>query len=73
VLSMGLGNLSPGPVTTLMLSDPLVATILGVVVLGETLGPAAWLGVALVSAGLVLQGVVLARERPRGAVATAGA
>ena len=73
VLSLGLGNLSPGPVTTLMLSDPLVATILGVVVLGETLGPAAWLGVALVSAGLVLQGVVLARERPRGAVATAGA
>ena len=72
VLSLGLGNLSPGPVTTLMLSDPLVATILGVVVLGETLGPAAWLGVALVSAGLVLQGVVLARERPRGAVATAG-
>lgn len=65
VLSLGLGRLSPGPVTTLMLSDPLVATLLGVVVLGEVLSGTAWVGVALVSAGLVLQGAVLARERPR--------
>lgn len=64
VLSVGLGGLSPGPVTTLMLTDPLVATLLGVAVLGETLSAAAWLGVAIVSAGLVLQAVMLARPRP---------
>ncbi|MFN8622439.1 MAG: EamA family transporter [Chloroflexota bacterium] len=60
VLTVGLRGLSPGPVTTLMLTDPVVATILGVVVLGETLTPVAWLGVALVLAGLVLQTAALA-------------
>lgn len=71
VLSLGLSRLSPGPVTTLMLSDPLVATLLGVVVLGEVLSAVAWVGVVLVFAGLVLQGVVLARERPVAAVPAA--
>jgi DME family drug/metabolite transporter len=70
VLSVGLGTLSPGPVTTLMLTDPLVATLLGVAVLGESLGAAEWLGVALVSAGLVLQTVALARAPRRGRAPT---
>jgi drug/metabolite transporter (DMT)-like permease len=55
-----------------MLTDPLVATLLGVAVLGESLGAAEWLGVALVSAGLVLQAVALARApRPGRAAAPA--
>ncbi len=64
VLSVGLGGLTPGPVTTLMLTDPLVATILGVAVLGEVLTAPEWLGVALVCVGLVLQTAALTR-RPR--------
>jgi drug/metabolite transporter, DME family len=64
-LARGLGPLSPGPVTTLMLSDPLVATLLGVAVLGEAVGSLAWVGLVLVFAGLVVQGMALARERPR--------
>jgi DME family drug/metabolite transporter len=59
----GLRHLPAGPVTTLVLAEPVVATVLGVVVLGETLTPLGWLGAALVLAGLVLQGVVASRGR----------
>lgn len=58
----GIRGLTPAPVTTLMLSDPVVATILGVVVLGETLAPVSVAGVLLVLAGLLLQGVLVARS-----------
>ena len=47
-----------------MLADPVVATFLGVVVLGETLAPVSVLGVLAVLAGLLLQGVLVAREAP---------
>ena len=47
-----------------MLADPVVATILGVVVLGETLAPVAAVGMLLVLAGLLLQGVLVARAAP---------
>jgi drug/metabolite transporter (DMT)-like permease len=46
-------------------STPLVATLLGVFVLGEHLGPAGWAGAALVAVGLGLQGL-----RPLGPVAS---
>ena len=52
----GLAVLPAGPVTTLVLAEPLVATVLGVLVLGERLGPAGWAGCLLVLAGLVLLG-----------------
>ncbi len=58
----GLRHLPAGPVTTLVLAEPVVATFLGVVVLGERLSPVGWLGAALVLAGLVLQGVVSSRD-----------
>lgn len=58
----GLRHLPAGPVTTLVLAEPVVATFLGVVVLGETLAPLGWVGAALVLAGLALQGVVSARR-----------
>jgi DME family drug/metabolite transporter len=64
LLTRGIHGLPPGPVATLMLTDPVVATILGVVVLGEALSPVAGVGVVLVLAGLVLQGLVLARAAP---------
>ena len=64
LLTRGIHGLPPGPVATLMLTDPVVATVLGVVVLGEALSPVAGLGVVLVLAGLVLQGLVLARAAP---------
>ena len=60
----GIRGLRPGPVTTLMLSDQLVATVLGVVVLGETLAPVAVAGVLVVLAGLLLQGALVARGAP---------
>jgi DME family drug/metabolite transporter len=59
----GLRHLPAGPVTTLVLAEPVVATVLGVVVLGETLAPLGWVGAVLVLAGLVLQGVVASRGR----------
>ena len=59
----GLRELQAGPVTTLVLAEPVVATFLGVVVLGERLGLLGWLGASLVLAGLVLQGVVSSRDR----------
>jgi DME family drug/metabolite transporter len=64
LLARGIHGLPPGPAATLMLTDPVVATLLGVVVLGEVLTPVAAIGVVMVLAGLVLQGVVVARATP---------
>jgi DME family drug/metabolite transporter len=58
----GLRHLPAGPVTTLVLAEPVVATILGVVVLGERLPALGWVGAALVLAGLALQGTASARR-----------
>ena len=65
LLTRGIHGLPPGPVATLMLADPVVATVLGVVVLGESLTAVAAVGLVLVLAGLLLQGLVLAREDPQ--------
>ena len=54
---VGLKRLSPGPTATLLLADPLTATILGVWILDESITPIATLGLALVALGLVMQGV----------------
>ena len=59
----GLRVLPTGPVATLVLAEPLVATMLGVLLLGERLDATAWAGAALVAAGLGLQGVVSVRTR----------
>jgi DME family drug/metabolite transporter len=63
----GLAVLPAGPVTTLVLAEPLVATALGVGLLDERLGTAAGAGAALVLAGLALQGTATSR-RPAEAV-----
>lgn len=59
----GLRVLPAGPAATLVLAEPLVATLLGVVVLGEQLGPAGWVGALAVALGLGLQGAASMRAR----------
>jgi DME family drug/metabolite transporter len=57
----GLQVLPAGPTATLGLAEPLVATLLGLLVLGEHLGLAGWVGATLVAVGLGLQGLVSVR------------
>jgi DME family drug/metabolite transporter len=59
----GLRVLPAGPTATLVLMEPLVATLLGVAVLGERLGLAGWIGASLVAVGLGLQGLTTIRSR----------
>jgi DME family drug/metabolite transporter len=54
---VGLKRLSPGPTATLLLADPLTATILGIWLLNESITPLATLGLAFVAIGLVMQGI----------------
>ena len=63
----GLAILPAGPVTTLVLAEPLVATLLGVSLLDERLAPVGLTGAALVLAGLALQGLA-ASPRPTNTV-----
>ena len=58
----GLAVLPAGPVTTLVLAEPLVATALGVALLDERLAGLGVAGAALVLAGLVLQGAAAGRR-----------
>ena len=59
----GLNVLEAGAVATLVLAEPLVATLLGVLVLGERFDLAGLVGAALITAGLVIQGVVSSRAQ----------
>ena len=58
-----LATLQPAPVATLSLAEPLVASLLGVLLLGERLGAAGGTGVALVLAGLAVLAAGAGRER----------
>ncbi len=60
----GLAVLPAAPVTTLVLAEPLVATLLGVTLLHERLPASGIAGATMILVGLVLQGVVASR-RPR--------
>jgi DME family drug/metabolite transporter len=51
----GLARLRPGPTATLTLMDPVVAGLLGVLVLRERPAGAAYVGFALVLVGLGVQ------------------
>ena len=59
---LGMRGMTPGPASTLLLADPLTATVLGVALLGETLTPVAVVGLVLVLVGLVLQAYALRPE-----------
>ncbi len=52
LFGMGLKVLQPGHIATLNLAEPVIATLLGVVVLGEIIGPLGALGCLLVIIGL---------------------
>ncbi|MEX2289266.1 MAG: EamA family transporter [Mycobacteriales bacterium] len=69
----GLSSLQAGPVTTLMLAEPVVATALGITVLGERLSWLGAMGAALVFIGLVVQrrGSAARVPAPEGAPASA--
>jgi DME family drug/metabolite transporter len=58
---VGLQRLSPGPTATLLLADPLTATLLGIFILDETITPIATIGLLFVSIALVWQGVAQSR------------
>ena len=60
--------LGPAPVNTLMLAEPVLATVFGVVLLGEPLTALGIAGLVLVLAGLVIQSVALARSPRRAAI-----
>ena len=64
----GMKGMSPGPAATLLLADPLTATILGMFVLGETITPISFFGLILVLIGLLLQGRALGMK-PTGSAA----
>ena len=59
---LGMRGMTAGPAATLLLADPLTATVLGVLVLGESLTAVAWIGLVLVLVGLVLQARALRPE-----------
>lgn len=52
----GLAVLPAGPVTTLVLAEPVVAAVLGTAALGERTTPLGALGAAGILVGLVVQG-----------------
>ena len=58
----GLRRLRASTATTLALSEPVVATLLALVVLGERLGVVSWVGMALIVLGIVLVAVVERRS-----------
>jgi DME family drug/metabolite transporter len=67
----GLRTVAPGTAATLGLTEPLVATLLGVVVVGERLGPVSWVGAVIVFASLLLMVRLSQQSRPTAAVVDA--
>jgi DME family drug/metabolite transporter len=63
LFGIGLRGIPSSSVTTITLLEPVVATVLAVVVVGERLAPVGWAGFALVLGGLVL--LVSARRGPK--------
>jgi DME family drug/metabolite transporter len=64
LFGLGLKVLQPGHIATLTLFEPAVATILGVVVLGEPLAAVGWVGCLLVIGALALLGIAENRREP---------
>jgi DME family drug/metabolite transporter len=62
LFGMGLRSLQPGHIATLNLAEPVFATLLGVFVLGETLGALGVVGCVLVIVGLGVLGIAESRS-----------
>lgn len=58
----GLAGLPAATAATLALADPVTATVLGSWLLGQALSPLGWVGLAVLFAGLLLQGVWASRR-----------
>jgi drug/metabolite transporter, DME family len=71
LFARGLRHLTPGDTATLTLAEPLTATGLGIIALGERPGAVAAIGAAVVLAGLLVLALPVQRRAPRLAGATA--
>ena len=60
----GLARLGASTATTITLSEPAVAAILAVAIVGETLSPLGWSGLAIIGAALVILAVAPANAPP---------
>ncbi len=70
LFGVGLRALQPGHIATLNLLEPVVATVLAVAVLGETLGASGWVGVMLVVVALAVLGIGSGARRTSSSEAT---
>jgi DME family drug/metabolite transporter len=71
LFARGLRHLTPGETATLTLAEPLTATGLGILALGERPGAIAAIGAGLVLAGLLALALPTPQRAPRLAEATA--
>lgn len=69
----GLTRLSPGTVSTLTLAEPVLATLMGVFILGEAMNLRGWVGCAVIIGALALLGIVESRTQPKSSLETANA
>jgi DME family drug/metabolite transporter len=68
LFGIGLRTVRSSAATTITLLEPVVATLLAVLVVGERLSPVGWIGLVLVFAGLAI--LVTARHQPEKGGAT---
>jgi len=64
----GLTHLSPGTVSTLTLAEPVLATLMGVFILGEAMNLRGWIGCAVIISALALLGIVESRTPTKAAL-----
>lgn len=69
----GLTHLSPGTVSTLTLAEPVLATLMGVFILGETMNLRGWIGCAVIIGALALLGIVESRTPTKSNLETSNA
>jgi len=69
----GLTHLSPGTVSTLTLAEPVLATLMGVFILGEAMNLRGWIGCAVIIEALALLGIVESRTPTKSSLETSNA
>jgi DME family drug/metabolite transporter len=69
----GLTHLSPGTVSTLTLAEPVLATLMGVLILGEAMNLRGWFGCAVIIGALALLGIVESRTPTKSNLETSNA
>ena len=69
----GLTHLSPGTVSTLTLAEPVLATLMGVFILGEAMNLRGWIGCAVIIGALALLGIVESRTPTTSSLETSNA